>query len=190
MDVISKSRCKWCGKDPIYVEYHDKEWGIPVYDDKKLFEILLLETFQSGLSWITILKKRENFRKAFNNFDYTQIANFSKSKIEELTSNAGIIRNKLKIQAAKKNAICFLQVQKEFSTFNKYIWGFVDGKPIQDNVKSLNKSPSNTILSDKISADLKKRGFKFVGSTTIYAYIQAIGIINNHSIDCFKYKAV
>ena len=187
MDLINKSRCDWCSKDPIYIKYHDKEWGIPVYDDKKLFEILLLETFQSGLSWITILKKREKFRRAFSNFDYNQIANFSKSKIEKLKSNAGIIRNELKIKAAKKNAICFLQVRKEFGTFNKYIWGFVDGKPIKNNFKSNIKLPINSILSDKISTDLKRRGFKFVGSTTIYAYIQAIGIINNHTMNCFKY---
>ncbi len=183
-------RCKWCGNDPIYIKYHDTEWGVPVYDDSKIFEFLLLETFQAGLSWIIILKKRENFRKAFNNFDYQKIANYSEKKIKELKLDAGIIRNKLKIKAAKTNAIAFIEVQKEFGTFSKYIWGFVNGKPIQNNFKSLSEMPVNTPLSEKISSDLKKRGFKFVGTTIVYAHMQAMGIVNDHTTDCFRYNEV
>jgi len=183
-------RCNWCGNDPIYIKYHDTEWGVPVYDDSKIFEFLLLETFQAGLSWITILKKRENFRKVFDNFDYQKIANYSEKKIEELKLDAGIIRNRLKIKAAKTNAIAFMKVQKEFVTFSKYLWGFVNGKPIQNNVKSTGELPANTPLSDKISSDLKKRGFKFVGSTIVYAHMQAIGMINDHTTKCFRYKEI
>jgi DNA-3-methyladenine glycosylase I len=183
-------RCNWCGNDPIYIKYHDTEWGVPVYDDSKIFEFLLLETFQAGLSWITILKKRENFRKVFDNFDYQKIANYSEKKIEELKLDAGIIRNRLKIKAAKTNAIAFMKVQKEFVTFSKYLWGFVNGKPIQNNFKSTGELPANTPLSDKISSDLKKRGFKFVGSTIVYAHMQAIGMINDHTTKCFRYKEI
>ena len=186
MDIIS--RCKWCGNDPLYVEYHDKEWGVPVYKDKKIFEFLLLENFQAGLSWITILRKRENFRKVFSNFDYKKISNYSDAKLEELRLDAGIIRNKLKIKAARNNAISFLQVRKEFNTFSEYIWEFVNKKPIQNNFSMHEKSPSSTILSDKISADLKKRGFNFVGSTIVYSFMQAIGIVNDHSNECFRHK--
>jgi len=183
-------RCNWCGNDPIYIKYHDTEWGVPVYDDSKIFEFLLLETFQAGLSWITILKKRENFRKVFDNFDYQKIANYSEKKIEELKLDAGIIRNRLKIKAAKTNAIAFMKVQKEFVTFSKYLWGFVNGKPIQNNFKSTGELPANTPLSDKISSDLKKRGFKFVGSTIVYAHMQAMGMINDHTTKCFRYKEI
>ncbi|HJM16589.1 MAG TPA: DNA-3-methyladenine glycosylase I [Flavobacteriales bacterium] len=183
-------RCNWCGNDPIYIKYHDTEWGVPVYDDSKIFEFLLLETFQAGLSWITILKKRENFRKVFDNFDYQKIANYSEKKIEELKLDAGIIRNRLKIKAAKTNAIAFMKVQKEFVTFSKYLWGFVNGKPIQNNFKSTGELPANTPLSDKISSDLKKRGFKFVGTTIVYAHMQAMGMINDHSTKCFRYKEI
>ena len=183
-------RCKWCGNDPIYMEYHDNEWGVPVFDDEKIFEFLLLETFQAGLSWITILRKRERFRKAFSNFDYKKISNYSDKKLEELRLDAGIIRNRLKIKAAKDNAISFLKVQKEFGTFSKYIWGFVDETPIQNNFKSLSQLPKNIALSDKISANLKKRGFKFVGSTIIYAHMQAIGMVNDHTTECFRHKEV
>ena len=183
-------RCNWCGNDPIYIKYHDTEWGVPVYDDSKIFEFLLLETFQAGLSWITILKKRENFRKVFDNFDYQKIANYSEKKIEELKLDAGIIRNRLKIKAAKTNAIAFMKVQKEFVTFSKYLWGFVNGKPIQNNFKSTGELPVNTPLSDKISSDLKKRGFKFVGSTIVYAHMQAMGMINDHTTKCFRYKEI
>jgi DNA-3-methyladenine glycosylase I len=172
------------------MEYHDNEWGVPVFDDKKIFEFLLLETFQAGLSWITILRKRESFRKAFSNFDYKKISNYSDKKLEELKLDAGIIRNRLKIKAAKNNAISFLKVQKEFGTFSKYIWKFVDEKPIQNNFKSLDELPKNNALSDKISSDLKKRGFKFVGSTIIYSHMQAMGMVNDHTTRCFRYKEV
>ena len=183
-------RCKWAGKDPLYIEYHDKQWGVPVYEDAKIFEFLLLETFQAGLSWITILRRRENFRTAFDNFDFQEIANYSDEKLEDLRKDAGIIRNRLKIKAAKTNAIAFMEVQKEFGTFSKYIWSFLDGKPIKNAFKAMSELPANTPLSDKISADLKKRGFKFVGSTIVYAHMQAMGIVNDHTTDCFRYNEV
>ena len=183
-------RCKWAGKDPLYIEYHDKQWGVPVYEDSKIFEFLLLETFQAGLSWITILRRRENFRTAFDNFDFQEIANYSDEKLEDLRKDAGIIRNRLKIKAAKSNAIAFMEVQKEFGTFSKYIWSFLDGKPIKNAFKTMSELPANTPLSDKISADLKKRGFKFVGSTIVYAHMQAMGIVNDHTTDCFRYNEV
>lgn len=184
------TRCKWCEKDPLYIKYHDTEWGVPTFDDKKIFEFLLLETFQAGLSWITVLKKREQFRKAFNNFNYEKIANYSNKKLEQLMLNSNIIRNKLKINAAKKNAISFLKVQKEFGTFSKYIWGFIDGNPIQNNFSSINELPKNSEISNQISTDLKKRGFKFVGSTIIYSQMQAMGMVNDHTIECFRHKEV
>ena len=183
-------RCKWAGKDPLYIEYHDKQWGVPVYEDAKIFEFLLLETFQAGLSWITILRRRENFRTAFDNFDFQEIANYSDEKLEDLRKDAGIIRNRLKIKATKSNALAFMEVQKEFGTFSKYIWSFLDGKPIKNAFKTMSELPANTPLSDKISADLKKRGFKFVGSTIVYAYMQAVGIVNDHTTDCFRYNEV
>ena len=183
-------RCKWAGKDPLYIEYHDKQWGVPVYEDAKIFEFLLLETFQAGLSWITILRRRENFRIAFDNFDFQKIANYSDEKLEDLRQDSGIIRNRLKIKAAKTNAIAFMEVQKEFGTFSKYIWSFLDGKPIKNAFKTMSELPANTPLSDKISADLKKRGFKFVGSTIVYAHMQAMGIVNDHTTDCFRYNEV
>ena len=190
MDKTNKKRCNWPKDDALYIEYHDKEWGVPVYDDVKIFEFLLLETFQAGLSWITILKKRENFRKAFNDFDYKKIASYTDEKLEELRLDAGIIRNRLKIKAAKTNAIGFMEIQKEFGTFNKYIWEFVDSKPIQNNFTSMSEMPSNTPLSDKISKDLKSRGFKFVGSTIVYAHMQAMGMVNDHTTNCFRYNEV
>lgn len=185
-----RKRCFWVSDDPLYIEYHDKEWGVPVYDDATLFEFLILETFQAGLSWITILKKRENFRLAFDNFDYQKIANYKEDKFDELLLNAGIIRNKLKIKSAITNANLFMEVQQEFGSFSKYIWSFVDGKPITNGFKSRAEVPATTELSDKISKALKKRGFKFVGSTVIYAYMQAIGMVNDHTTDCFRYKKV
>ncbi|NRR90005.1 DNA-3-methyladenine glycosylase I [Winogradskyella undariae] len=187
---MSKSRCGWCVGDTLYEAYHDEEWGVPVFDDKSLFEFLILETFQAGLSWITILRKRENFRKAFDNFDYKKIATYKASKEEELLQNAGIIRNKLKIKATISNAQAFMEIQKEFGSFSKYIWAFVDGKPIKNSFESFKDSPSNTELSDKISKDLKKRGFKFVGSTVIYAQMQATGMVNDHEVSCFRYQEV
>ena len=183
-----KVRCSWCEKDDLYRKYHDEEWGFPVYEDAKLFEFLILETFQAGLSWHTILKKRENFRNAFDNFDYKKIAHYSEEKIQELLQDAGIIRNKLKIRSAVSNAQAFIKVQEEFGSFSKYIWGYVDGRPIDNNRKSLQEVPATTPLSDFISKDLKKRGFKFVGSTVIYAQMQATGMVNDHVADCWTKK--
>ncbi|CAL2057487.1 DNA-3-methyladenine glycosylase I [Tenacibaculum sp. 190524A05c] len=182
-----KKRCHWVTNDPLYIAYHDEEWGVPVYDDATLFEFLVLETFQAGLSWITILKKRENFRKAFDQFDYKKIVNYDDAKFQELINNAGIIRNKLKVKATISNADAFIKVQEEFGSFSKYIWAFTDGKPIKNAFENREDVPATTPLSDKISKDLKKRGFKFVGSTVIYAFIQATGIVNDHTTDCFRY---
>jgi DNA-3-methyladenine glycosylase I len=184
----TKNRCAWCEKDDLYREYHDKEWGKPVFDDEKLFEFLVLETFQAGLSWHMILKKRENFRKAFANFDYNFIAIFDDYEVQELLKDAGIVRNKLKIKGTISNAIAFKKVQEEFGSFSKYIWNFVDGKPIDNLPKTLKDVPATTLLSDKISKDLKKRGFKFVGSTVVYAHMQATGMVNDHVEDCWTRK--
>ena len=181
-----KNRCPWTSDDKLMIKYHDKEWGVPLHNDRKLFEFLILEGFQAGLSWKTILYKRENFRKAFDSFDYNKIAKYDKRKINSLLKDAGIIRNKLKIKGAIANAKAFIQVRKEFGTFNKYIWGFVNGKPIQNNFKSSTEIPAKTKLSDKISEDLKKRGFKFVGSTIVYAHMQATGMVNDHITSCFR----
>lgn len=183
-------RCKWVNDDSIYIKYHDEEWAVPVFDDNKLFEFLILETFQAGLSWITVLKKRDNFRKSFEEFDYKKIALFNEDKVNELMLNSGIIRNKLKIKAAISNAQAFMQVQKEFGSFSNYIWKFTDGKPIKNYWKSISEVPANTGLSDLISTDLKKRGFKFVGSTVIYAHMQATGMVNDHTTDCFRHNEV
>lgn len=183
---IEPKRCGWCLSSDLYKRYHDEEWGVPVYDDQKLFEFLILETFQAGLSWITILNKRENFRNAFDNFDYKKIASYSEDKIQELLLDAGIIRNKLKVYSAVSNAQAFMKVQEEFGSFSKYIWDFVDGKPIDNQRKSLKEVQATTPLSDTISKDLKKRGFKFVGSTVVYAHMQATGMVNDHVADCWK----
>ncbi len=185
-----KNKCGWCKGNDLYEKYHDEEWGVPVKDDDNLFEFLILETFQAGLSWITVLKKRENFRKAFDNFDYHKIANYDQTKIDQLLDNSGIIRNKLKINATISNAIAFIQTQKEFGSFNHYIWSFINHKPIKNEVKNYKEAPANTALSDQISKDLKKRGFKFVGSTVVYAHMQATGMVNDHEIDCFRYNEV
>lgn len=179
-----KIRCDWCGSDPLYQHYHDTEWGIPLYEDRKIFEFLILETFQAGLSWITILRKRENFRKAFDNFDYKKIALYNQDKIEELLQNEGIVRNRLKIQATVNNAQAFMKVQEEFGSFSNYIWKFTGGKPIVNCPKTLKDIPATTPLSDTISKDLKKRGFKFVGSTVVYAHMQATGMVNDHLESC------
>jgi len=187
---MEKIRCGWCEGSEIYKQYHDLEWGVPVYDDQQLFEFLILETFQAGLSWITILKKRENFRLAFDFFDYEKVAKYNEDKYDELMQNAGIIRNKLKIKAAITNAQLFMEVQKEFGSFSKYIWGFTNGKPITNTAKTLSEIPATTELSDTISKDLKKRGFKFVGSTVIYAHMQATGMVNDHITSCFRYEEV
>jgi len=185
-----KQRCFWVGNDPLYIEYHDNEWGVPVYDDDKLFEFLILETFQAGLSWITVLKKRENFRKALDDFNYQKIAKYDEEKYEELLQNEGIIRNKLKIKATITNAQLFIKVQEEFGSFSKYIWDFTNGKPITNKFEKKEEVPATTELSDAISKDLKKRGFKFVGSTVIYAHMQATGMVNDHTTDCFRYHEV
>lgn len=182
----TKKRCAWCEKDDLYRNYHDNEWGNPVYDDETLFEFLLLETFQAGLSWYTILSKRQNFRKAFDNFNYKKIAKYDEDKIHELMQDAGIIRNQLKIRGTVSNAIAFMQVQKEFGSFSKYIWGFTGGKPIVNHHKGMGSVPATTPLSDEISKDLKKRGFKFVGSTVVYAHMQATGMVDDHMEDCWK----
>ncbi|WP_405608138.1 DNA-3-methyladenine glycosylase I [Polaribacter sp. Asnod1-A03] len=182
-----KNRCFWVTDSKLYQEYHDNEWGKPVYDDKTLFEFLILETFQAGLSWITILNKRENFRQAFDDFDYKKIAKYPEDKYESLLQDAGIIRNKLKIKSAITNAQLFIEIQNEFGSFSKFIWFYVDGKPIINHFKSKEEVPATTELSDKISKDLKKRGFKFVGSTVIYAFMQAVGMVNDHTTNCFKY---
>ena len=181
-------RCEWCGNDPLYVKYHDEEWGVPVHDDNKLFEFLILEGAQAGLSWITILRKRENYIKAFDNFDPVKVSRYSEKKIEKLLENPGIVRNKLKINSAVGNAKAFLKIQKEFGSFDKYIWSFVGGIPIINKWKSLKEIPAKTEESDAMSIDLKKRGFKFVGSTICYAFMQAVGMVNDHTAKCFRYN--
>ena len=179
-------RCGWCSSSDLYKKYHDEEWGVPVYDDQTLFEFLILETFQAGLSWITILNKRENFRRAFDAFDYKKIATYSEDKIQDLLQDSGIIRNQLKIRSAVSNAIAFIKIQNEFGSFSDYIWDFTDGKPIVNNRKDLSEVQATTPLSDAISKDLKKRGFKFVGSTVVYAHMQATGMVDDHIADCWK----
>ncbi len=183
-------RCEWCDNDPLYINYHDEEWGKPVYDDRMLFEFLILETFQAGLSWITVLRKRENFRKAFDDFDFQKIALYSDDKYEELLQNPGIIRNRMKIKAAISNARAFIKIREEFGTFSKYIWAFTNDKPIINNFQRIDEIPSSTPLSDKISKDLKKRGFKFVGTTIIYAHMQATGMVNDHIVGCIARNAL
>ncbi|MHA2424477.1 MAG: DNA-3-methyladenine glycosylase I [Candidatus Thorarchaeota archaeon] len=189
--MAKKKRCGWAPLDDLlYVKYHDEEWGVPVHDDRMLFEFLLLEGFQAGLSWITILRKRENYRRAFDNFDPKKVAKYDEKKIEKLMQDSGIVRNRRKIESAVTNAKAFLEVQKEFGSFKDYIWGFVDCKPIVNKWKTMEEIPANTDLSDKISKDLKRRGFKFVGSTIVYAHMQATGMVNDHTIDCFRYNEV
>ena len=188
--MTEKHRCGWCLGDPLYEAYHDEEWGVPVHDEQKLFEFLILETFQAGLSWITILRKRENFREAFDDFDYKKVAKYSEEKIQELLLNPGIIRNKLKVRSAVTNAQLFMKIQDEFGSFDKYIWSFVDHKPLQNKVENYKNAPATTEVSDKLSKDLKKRGFKFVGSTVVYAHMQATGMVNDHEVSCFRYEEV
>jgi DNA-3-methyladenine glycosylase I len=184
--MIEKNRCNWCVGIDLYEKYHDEEWGVPVYDDQKLFEFLLLETFQAGLSWITILKKRENFRLAFDHFDYLKVALYTEDKIQELMQNSGIIRNQLKIRSAVTNALSFIKIQEEFGSFSNYIWAFTDNKTIVKRPSSLKEVPATSAVSDKISKDLKKRGFKFVGSTVVYAHMQATGMVDDHVAYCWK----
>jgi len=180
------NRCDWCGDDEQYIKYHDEEWGVPVHDDRVHFEFLVLESAQSGLSWITILRKRENYRLIYNNFDPEKIAKYGEEKVEEMILNSGIVRNRKKIEASINNAKVFLQIQKEFGSYDKYIWSFVDNKPIVNGYSNISEVPATTELSDKIAKDFKKRGFKFLGSTTIYAYLQAVGIVDDHLDYCFK----
>ncbi|WP_150452294.1 DNA-3-methyladenine glycosylase I [Arenibacter lacus] len=187
---MEKHRCGWCKGDALYEKYHDTEWGVPVRDDATLFEFLILETFQAGLSWITILRKRENFRKAFDQFDYHKIAQYSEDKIASLLQDSGIVRNKLKIRATINNAQQFIKIQEAYGSFSAYIWGFVNGQPIKNKIENYKDTPPTTPLSDLISKDLKKRGFKFVGSTVIYAHMQATGMVNDHEISCFRYHEV
>ncbi|MEX0656302.1 MAG: DNA-3-methyladenine glycosylase I [Nitrosopumilaceae archaeon] len=181
------NRCEWA-KDDLMIKYHDKEWGIPVHDDRKLFEMLILEGAQAGLTWLTVLKRREEYRKAFDNFDPHKVSKYDAKDIARLLKNAGIIRNKLKIKSAINNAKRFLEIQNEFGTFDKYLWSFIDYKPIINNYKNLASIPPYTSLSDKLSKDLKNRGFSFVGSTICYAFLQSVGVVNDHLVDCFTRK--
>jgi len=183
----NKNRCAWA-KKPEEIKYHDKEWGVPEYDDGKLFELLILESFQAGLSWLTILKKRAYFREAFDHFDYNKIADYSTHKINQLLNNPNIIRNKKKIDAAIKNASAFKQIQKEYGSFNNYFWAFTDFKPIINSWKNASEVPAKTSLSDKISKDMKQKGFTFFGSTICYSFMQAVGMVNDHEVDCFRYN--
>ncbi len=182
------NRCAWCEGDALYEQYHDQEWGLPIFDDLKLFEFLTLETFQAGLSWITILRKRENFKKAFDQFDFDKIAHYGMDKINTMLVNEGIIRNKQKIVAAVNNAQRYIRIREKNGTFSQYIWNFVDGKPLQNSFKTLDEIPTKTPLSEKISKDLKQNGFQFVGPTIVYAHMQATGMVNDHLVDCFRYK--
>jgi len=186
-----KKRCTWVPEnDQLYIDYHDHEWGVPVHDDQKFFEFLILEGFQAGLSWRTILHKKDNFRKAFDKFDPHIVADYKEDKIQSLLKNAGIIRNQLKVRGAVQNAKAYLEVQKEFRSFDKYIWQFTGGNTIKNKFQSLKEIPASTKLSDEMSGDLKRRGFKFIGTTICYAFMQATGIVNDHTIDCFRYHEV
>ncbi len=181
-------RCGWAGPEQIYIDYHDREWGVPVYDDRRLFEFLILEGAQAGLSWITVLKKRDAYRRAFNNFDPEKIARFTPARVERLLQDPGIIRNRLKLESAVKNACAFLDVCERFGTFNQYIWQFVDGKPIQNHWKTARQVPASTRESEQMSRELKRRGFSFVGPTICYAFMQAVGMVNDHLTGCFRHQ--
>lgn len=185
-----KNRCGWCGNDPIYIAYHDDVWGVPLHDDRLLFEFLILEGAQAGLSWITILKKRENYRKAFHNFDYERIAEYTETDVARLLADSGIVRNRLKINSAIKNARATLDVREQYGSLDSYLWRYVDGVPIQNEWKSTEVMPAKTELSDAMSKDMKKRGFNFVGSTICYAFMQAVGMVNDHTTDCFRHKEI
>lgn len=188
-NIENVQRCHWVNDDPIYIDYHDHEWGIPLHDDDKLFEFLILEGFQAGLSWITVLKKRDNFRKAFDNFKALKIVKYDEQKIEELMQDSGIIRNRLKIQGTITNAKLFLEIQQEFDSFAQYIWQFTSGQTIVNQWNNASQVPASTLISDAMSKDLKKRGFKFIGSTICYAFMQATGMVNDHLINCVSYKS-
>lgn len=184
------NRCPWCGTDELYVKYHDEEWGVPVHDDRKHFEFLVLESAQAGLNWLTILRKRENYRKAYDGFDAFKVSMYDENKIDELMQNPGIIRNRRKIEASINNAKHFIEIQKEFGSFDNYIWSFVGNKPVVNDWEDISKVPATSELSDNVSKDLKKRGFKFLGSTIVYAHLQATGIINDHLNNCFRKYAI
>ena len=183
-------RCSWCGDDPLYVRYHDTEWGVPVYRDRKLFEFLVLEGAQAGLAWITVLRKREAYRRAFDGFDFNKVAAYDEAKIRSLLEDPGIIRNRLKIRSAVSNARAFQEIRREFGTFSRYIWGFIDGVPVQNRRRGMKDLPARTEASDAISKDLKRRGFSFVGSTIVYAHMQATGMVNDHVTGCFRHAEV
>lgn len=185
-----KKRCEWCGVDPLYVAYHDDEWGVPVHDDRRLFEMLILEGAQAGLSWLTILKKRENYRKAFHDFDCERIASYTSRDVRRLLGDAGIVRNRRKIESTVKNARGTLVIIEEFGSLDSFIWRYVDGIPIQNKWKAVAEIPPKTVLSDAMSRDLKKRGFNFVGSTICYSFMQAVGMVNDHTMDCFRHKEI
>lgn len=188
--LTTSTRCAWVGNDPLYVQYHDEEWGVPVHDDRKLFEFLILEGAQAGLSWITILRKRPAYRHAYADFDPGVVANYDDAKIAELLANPGIVRNRLKIRASISNAQAFLKVQEEFGSFDAYLWQFVNGRPLQNTWRSLAEIPAKTPLAEALSKDLVKRGFRFVGPTIIYAHMQAVGMVNDHTTDCFRYPVL
>lgn len=188
--MMNVTRCEWAGNNPLYRAYHDKEWGVPVYNDRLLFEFLILEGVQAGLSWLTILKKRENYRKLFDNFDARKIVQYDEKKIEALLKNSAIIRNRLKINATVKNAEVYLKVQEQYGTFHSYIWSFTDGHPKNNFWKNIKEIPAKTEESDRMSKELKKRGFSFVGSTICYAYMQAVGMVNDHTVDCFRHAQI
>jgi DNA-3-methyladenine glycosylase I len=184
------ARCEWSGSDPLYIAYHDEEWGVPVHDDRLLYEFLVLEGAQAGLSWLTILRKRENYRTAFENFDFERIAVYTDKDLERLLGDPGIVRNRLKLQSAIRNARSVLEIRKEFGSLDSYLWDFVGGSPIQNNWKSMAELPAKTDLSEAMSKDLKKRGFNFIGPTICYAFMQAIGMVNDHTTDCFRYNEI
>ena len=188
--MAEQTRCSWCGDDPLHVAYHDEEWGVPVFDDRTLFEFLILEGAQAGLSWSTILNKREGYRRAFDGFDPAIVARYDGPKISALLSDPGIVRNQLKIGAAVTNAQAFLRVQEEWGRFSVYIWSFVEGRPVQNTWRSLSEIPSTTPLAETISKDLKARGFRFVGPTIVYAHMQATGMVNDHLVGCFRHREV
>ena len=190
MSTPSRTRCGWAGTQPLNIVYHDEEWGVPVHDDRHLFEMLILEGAQAGLSWLTILKKRQNYRKAFDGFRPARVARYDARKVRSLLADEGIVRNRLKIQSAISNAKAFLALQKEFGSFDAYIWHFVDGVPLQNQRTTMKDIPARTAGSDAMSKDLKKRGFRFVGSTICYAFMQAVGMVNDHTIDCYRHRQV
>lgn len=187
---MQMERCAWCGTDELYVKYHDEEWGVPVHDDKKHFEFLVLESAQAGLSWLTILRKRENYRAAYDDFDVTLVSNYDDDKYNELLNNKGIVKNRLKIRASINNAKHFVKIQEEFGSFDRYIWQFTDNRPVVNNWTSMSEIPAASGLSDRVSADLKARGFKFLGTTIVYAHLQATGLINDHVAGCFRHDNI